>query len=345
MLIQLKRWEKIAIAVTVIIVVPVLLIRITAPEVFGIPPTPVIDRSPISISMTSLIYQELEERLNISPERLEEKSPEEIEKINEELENVKYTLASFSQSTIVSAHKLFNRFFWPKDETMIIPLKQLKQEFTDLEIEWQGSITEIEKFRDIPAVEAYIVDVNKAFAEVRKASAINRKPLVVAFTIFRDLESIWAGGANPPPYGVTFTEKALREVDTQGLAGYTYDEQTGRYVNETTGIWYIIENGYRVIPAEQYFDPKVSGISRVIGIEARPNTVWELSEVREITIQPEDNLINLISHYFMYYRNKHFRMNSEWYAKQVLELNNITDPNLIRTGNTLKIPIYIDNGS
>ena len=27
------------------------------------------------------------------------------------------------------------------------------------------------------------------------------------------------------------------------LEGYTYDEQTGRYVNETTGIWYIVENG------------------------------------------------------------------------------------------------------
>jgi hypothetical protein len=211
-LIQLKRWEKIAIALTVIIVAPVLFIRITAPEVFGIPSTPVIDRDPISISMTSLIYQELEERLNISPQRLEDKSPEEIEKINEELDNLKYTLSSFSQSTIVSAHKLLNRFFWPENETKIIPFKQLKQEFADLEIEWQNSLTEIDKFKDIPAVEAYIVDVNKAFAEGRKASAINRKPLVVAYTIFRDLESIWAGGANPPPYGVTSTERALRKA-------------------------------------------------------------------------------------------------------------------------------------
>ncbi|WP_103083270.1 LysM peptidoglycan-binding domain-containing protein [Clostridium thermosuccinogenes] len=43
--------------------------------------------------------------------------------------------------------------------------------------------------------------------------------------------------------------------------------------------------------------------------------------------------------------NEHYRMNYEWYAKQVLELNNITDPNFIKAGETLKIPIYIDKGA
>lgn len=38
-------------------------------------------------------------------------------------------------------------------------------------------------------------------------------------------------------------------------------------------------------------------------------------------------------------------MNYEWYAKQVLELNNITEPNFIKAGETLKIPIYIDKGA
>jgi len=28
--------------------------------------------------------------------------------------------------------------------------------------------------------------------------------------------------------------------------------------------------------------------------------------------------------------NEHYRMNYEWYAKQVLELNNITEPNFIK---------------
>jgi len=38
-------------------------------------------------------------------------------------------------------------------------------------------------------------------------------------------------------------------------------------------------------------------------------------------------------------------MNYEWYAKQVLELNNITDSNFIKAGDILKIPIYIDKGA
>ena len=126
------------------------------------------------------------------------------------------------------------------------------------------------------------------------------------------------------------------------LEGYTYNEQTGRYVNETTGIWYIVENGYRVIPPEEYFDPDKVGTPSGINISNRPDDVWELKEVREITIQSGDTLVDIINPYFM---NEHYRMNYEWYAKQVLELNNITDSNFIKTGDILKIPIYIDKGA
>jgi len=70
--------------------------------------------------------------------------------------------------------------------------------------------------------------------------------------------------------------------------------------------------------------------------------VWELKEVREITIQLGEALVDIINLYFM---NEHFRMNYEWYAKQVLELNNITDPHFIKAGDILKIPIYIDKGA
>jgi hypothetical protein len=38
-------------------------------------------------------------------------------------------------------------------------------------------------------------------------------------------------------------------------------------------------------------------------------------------------------------------MNRDWYSRQVLELNNITDPHFIKAGDTLKIPIYIDRGT
>lgn len=135
--------------------------------------------------------------------------------------------------------------------------------------------------------------------------------------------------------------KILTEEKVEPLEGYTYDEDTGRYINETTGIWYVVENGQKIIPSEEYFDrDKVVSISG-IGIADRPNDVWELKEVREITIQSGDTLVDVINPYFM---NEHFRMNYEWYAKQVLEINNITDPNIIKAGDTLKIPIYIDKG-
>ena len=64
--------------------------------------------------------------------------------------------------------------------------------------------------------------------------------------------------------------------------------------------------------------------------------------MRKITIHSAATLDDIIKPYFM---NEHFRMNYEWYAKQVLKLNNITDPHYIKAGDTLKIPIYIDKGA
>jgi len=139
-------------------------------------------------------------------------------------------------------------------------------------------------------------------------------------------------------------ERILKSLNdkSQALEGYTYNEQSGRYISQTTGIWYVVENGHKVIPPEEYFDPKKVGVPDGINISERPDDVWELSEIREITIQQGDTLVDIINPYFM---NEHFRMSYEWYVKQVLELNNITDPHFIRAGDTLKIPIYVDSGS
>jgi len=98
------------------------------------------------------------------------------------------------------------------------------------------------------------------------------------------------------------------DVVISALEGYIYDEQTGRYINETTGIWYIVENGYKVIPPEEYFDPDKVGIPSGINISNRPDDVWELKEIREITIKSGDTLVDIINPYFM---NEHFRMNYE----------------------------------
>jgi aspartate carbamoyltransferase regulatory subunit len=96
------------------------------------------------------------------------------------------------------------------------------------------------------------------------------------------------------------------------------------------------------IPPEQYIDRAKVGTIDGINITDRPNDVWEPKEIREITIKSGDTLVDIINPYFM---NEHFRMNYEWYAKQVLKLNNITDPHCIKAGNTLKIPIYFDMGT
>ena len=88
--------------------------------------------------------------------------------------------------------------------------------------------------------------------------------------------------------------KIISDSNPEPLEGYTYDEQTGRYVNETTGIWYIVENGQKVIPPEEYFDPDEVGIPSGINISNRPDDVWELKEVREVTIQSGDKLKGMI---------------------------------------------------
>ena len=82
------------------------------------------------------------------------------------------------------------------------------------------------------------------------------------------------------PDGRTIVVDAAGNIVPDGklkpLEGYTYDEQTGRYVNETTGIWYIVENGYRVIPPEEYFDPDKVGTPSGINISNRPGDYGKL---------------------------------------------------------------------
>ncbi|MBE3572170.1 MAG: hypothetical protein IMW95_04385, partial [Moorella humiferrea] len=74
----------------------------------------------------------------------------------------------------------------PEDESKTISLNQLKKEISELGKEWESAVAGIKEFKDIPAVEAFIEDGNKAFVEVRKSSIINRKPLVTAHNIFHD---------------------------------------------------------------------------------------------------------------------------------------------------------------
>ena len=48
--------------------------------------------------------------------------------------------------------------------------------------------------------------------------------------------------------------KILSEEKVEPLEGYIYNEQTGRYINKITGVWYVVKDGYKVIPPEEYID-------------------------------------------------------------------------------------------
>jgi len=110
--VRVKRWEKTAIVVTAVLAVTVLYIRMAAPELLGIPFSPEGDREPLPISLGTVVYNNLEERLGLTPDEMEGKSPEEIDKLSEEVKNA---ISLFSHNTIVAAHEWLDRYFWPKD--------------------------------------------------------------------------------------------------------------------------------------------------------------------------------------------------------------------------------------
>ncbi len=160
---------------------------------------------PLSTSFDSLIQEEIAKRMGITTAETGDKPGEVVDKPGTEYKD---TLGAFSQTTISAAHEILNRFLEPETELEMISRKQLMQEIEKLEKDWRKNLEVIKKYSDIPAVEAYINDVNTAFEKVRKASVFNRKPLLEAHNIFHDLESIWTK-TDPPRYGVTETGKVL----------------------------------------------------------------------------------------------------------------------------------------
>ena len=243
--------------------------------------------------------------------------------------------------------------FWEKTGTIEIP-GYTEKVYNEKDGNWY-----IQRLEEVKAAfadkTAFTDDITKAEELISEAVKNHDiKNLWYAHQVLHDLD-YWVlnypiqypkGTAAPPDwkgvetyFGVTKTLKGFYQT---ALEEYIYDEQTGRYINKITGVWYVVKDGYKVIPPEEYIDrAKVETIDG-INITDRPNDVWELKEIREITIKSGDTLVDIIKPYFM---NEHFRMNYEWYAKQVLKLNNITDPHYIKAGDTLKIPLYIDKGA
>jgi len=281
----------------------------------------------------------------------------------EDLEKAKKTVhelhMSFESGFVYEAENWIKKYsdpnspgwvFWEKTGTIEIP-GYTEKVYNERDGKWY--IQQLEEVKTTFAGKtAFADDIAKAQELIDEAVKNHDiKSLWYAHQVLHDID-YWVlnypiqypkGVAAPPDwkgvetyFGVIKTIEGLYQT---ALAGYIYDEQTGRYINKTTGVWYVIKDGYKVIPSEEYFDPDKVGIPSGINISNRPNDVWELKEVREITVQSGDTLVDIINPYFM---NEHFRMDYEWYAKQVLELNNIADPHFIKAGDTLKIPIYID---
>lgn len=291
-------------------------------------------RGPLYYSITGAVRKGLEEDLGFMPETQKDMTLEEEALLEKEK-------AFAGQMVPSSLRELLARYFWPKNEHSIIKFKEFKEEVAQIEKQWEKALLEIsatEELTEIPIVQAVIADVNRAFEELRKASpTLRRKHLISAYSILCDLEEIWYGAnpTSPPPYGVTTTEAALREITPEHIRaalneikeemlagnetrtakimpGFEFDEANMKFVHSETGIWFLGDEDGRVLilPAEQYAEPKdIDEIYRITGenslwgiwypenivVEDRPEEAWQLAEIKEVPIQQGDTFSSLYS--------------------------------------------------
>lgn len=342
-------------------------------------------RGPLYYSITGAVRKGLEEDLGFMPETQKDMTLEEEALLEKEK-------AFAGQMVPSSLRELLARYFWPKNEHSIIKFKGFKEEVAQIEKQWEKVLLEIsatEELTEIPIVQAVIADVNRVFEELRKASpTLRRKHLINAYIIVYDLEEMWIPGSpkSPPPYGVTTTEAALREMTPEHIRaalneikeemlagnetrtakiipGFEFDEENMKFVHSETGIWFLGEEDsiVFVVPPEQYVKPEdIEEIQRNVAensrwgiwyperiiVERRPNEIWQLLEIKEVPIQQGDTFDSLYSQHTAGLQwQQHFRMDPQWYMEQVRKINNIEDLNLIRAGDVLRIPIYIDKDS
>lgn len=130
-----------------------------------------------------------------------------------------------------------------------------------------------------------------------------------------------------------------KEVIYEPLEGFTYDENSNKYVNNELGIWYVSENESNIIPTEEYIEEGAIINSQELIIENRSNDVWELSEIQEVIVEVGDGFYSLSDETY----NKHYRMDKQWYYDQVKELNDLEDIKIIQWQEPFKLPIYVDN--
>ena len=130
-----------------------------------------------------------------------------------------------------------------------------------------------------------------------------------------------------------------KESTYEPLEGFTYDENSDKYINTELGIWYIREDEKNIIPAEEYIEEATIADLTDLIIKNRSNDVWELKEIQEVIVEVGDGFYSLSD---ITYSN-HYRMDKQWYYDQVKELNGLEDIDIIQWREPFKLPIYIDN--
>jgi hypothetical protein len=142
------------------------------------------------------------------------------------------------------------------------------------------------------------------------------------------------------------TNQIISNVD-KIVPGYTYDEATKRYTNKE-GIWYIVDDDSNVIiPPEEFVSRKdINYIYRrvsSIDVIDRANEVWELVGIDEYAVKEDDAFLRIVSPHSPENKERHLRMDYNWYVDQVIKLNNLEGKtNLIKVGQIIKMPIYMD---
>jgi hypothetical protein len=165
----------------------------------------------------------------------------------------------------------------------------------------------------------------------------------------------------------SISEQNLKEQETVELTllpDFEFDEENQRFIHPKTGVWFLSDGKFFTIPSEQYVTFKEFDEVQIyilknnvtsedmwfpkrVELEYRPDEVWRLVEIKEVSVQEGDYFYTLSRRYTDLGQmwERHFRMDHQWYVEQVKKLNDLEDINLIHSGGILRIPLYVDKES
>jgi|GEM_PF-895176 len=124
------------------------------------------------------------------------------------------------------------------------------------------------------------------------------------------------------------------------LPGFFYDSIIGGYRSKDTGVWYVIRDGKRVVPKEEYYDTNSIYLSpELFYIEYRPVEYYTVDHYKNVEVKEGDTLIRIAHRYYPL----DSRLDEKSYLDEIAKINSIQDANSIKTGDILHIPVYKQN--